>query len=132
MPGQIEDVFDDDRATGDDGDLQADQRDDRDEGVLHGVGQHHSALLKALGPGHPHIVLTQDFQHHGAGHAHGAGRQVGSQDQGGKDEYGEVGQRVDAEGDVHDLGRPTPPDSRVDDDQQRELEVRCRQADDCH
>ena len=129
-PREIEDVLDDDRAAGDDGQLQRHEGHHRDEGVLHSVAQHHPALLKALGPGGPHVVLAQNLQHHRARHAHGARCQVSPQNQRGDDEYAQIGPGVFAETDVGQRRRPAPPDGWVDHHHQSEPEVGGRQAED--
>src|SRR5690606_34070195 len=53
---------------------EADDRYDRQQGVAQRVYSYDPALLEALGPGGPDIVLAQDVQHRGAGHAHDDGQ----------------------------------------------------------
>ena len=93
-PREIEDVLDDDRAAGDDGQLQRHEGHHRDEGVLHRVAQHHPALLEALGPHGPHVVLAQHLQHHGARHPHCGCSSGRPQNQAGNEKHRPISQRV--------------------------------------
>ena len=56
-PWQVEDVLHDHRAADQDRQLQADQGDNRDEGIFDGVPDNHDPLPEPLGPGGSNIVL---------------------------------------------------------------------------
>ena len=109
--------------------LQADQRDHRNEGVLHGVPNHDDLFAQSLRPGGPDVVLAQHLQHHGACHAHGARRPGGAEDRAGDEEHGQVAEWIVEEADVHQRRRPAPPDGRVGNHHQRQPEVGGRHAD---
>src|SRR5215212_9310157 len=65
----------DDRAAEHPAELQADDRDRRDGGVLEGMPQNDGLLRQPLGPGRLDVVLAQHFQHRRAGLAsHDRGR----------------------------------------------------------
>ena len=91
-PRQVKDVLHDHGAADQDWQLQADQGDHRDEGILDGVSDHHDLLLEPLGPGRSNIVLPEHLQHHGARHPHGGCRQGRPQNQAGDEAHREKDQ----------------------------------------
>src|SRR5438067_2283869 len=58
-----EDGLDDDRPAEDVAKLEADDRDQRNQGVAQPVPTQHRKLAQALGSGGPHIVLGQHLEH---------------------------------------------------------------------
>ncbi len=127
---QVKEVLHDDGAPDHERQLQADQGDDRDEGIFDGVSQHDRLFLEPLGPGSADIVLPQYLQHHGARHAHGAGRKGRSQNQAGNDQDPQVAPRVFGKRHQLHRGRPAPPDGRVDHYHNAQPEVGGGQAED--
>ena len=129
-PRQVEDVLHDHRAPDQDRQLQADQGDNRDEGIFDGVPDNHDPLPEPLGPGSADIVLPEHLQHHGARHPHGGSRRGRSQNQAGNEEPPEIPQRVLCERNQLQRGRPAPPDGGVDHHHHSQPEVRRGQTDD--
>src|SRR2546425_7665212 len=64
---QPEDRLEDDGAAQDLRDLDAEDRDHRDQRVLQTVLEHDRALARSLRPGRAHVVLTENFQERGPG-----------------------------------------------------------------
>ena len=57
------------RAAEEGAELEADQGDDRQPGVAHGVAPDHRRRAQALGSGGPHVVFAQHLQQAAANHA---------------------------------------------------------------
>ncbi len=130
QPRQVENVLHDHGASDQDRQLQADQGDDRDEGILDGMPDDHDPLPEPLGPGGADIVLPQHLQHHGARHAHGGSGHGRPQNQAGDQKHLHIPQRVFAERNQPHRRRPAPPDGRVDHHHNAQPEVGRGQADD--
>src|SRR5215475_1740622 len=61
--GQVEDGLGDDQAANQERELDADDGDDGEHGVLEGVAPDDVPLALALGPRCPHVVLAHDLEH---------------------------------------------------------------------
>ena len=70
--------------------LQANQGDNRDEGIFDGMSDHHDPLPEPLGPGRSDVILPEHLQHHGTHHAHGGCRSSRPQNHAGDEEHREI------------------------------------------
>src|SRR4029453_9920107 len=120
----------DHRAADQDGDHDADDRHDRDQGVLHHVAANDALFTEPFGPRGPDVVLPQHLEHHGARDAHQGSAQHQPQKDSGQQELQQVAFYIPGHGDVLQWRRPAPPDGRVDHDHRGNPERRYRQEDD--
>src|SRR5690606_34492869 len=94
------DLLDDDGAADEDGELEADDGDDRDEGVAKCVPDDDDAFAEALGPGGTDVVLAEGFEHGGPGESHDGAGECAAQDHGWDGHEFEVADGVIGELDV--------------------------------
>src|SRR5438445_3615380 len=112
--------------------LDAEDRDHRDHGVLERVAHEHGPLTQTLRIRRADIVLMYDLEHGRAGHSHRDRREVSAEGDRGDGELLKVAPGILDEGDVRDRRYPAEPDREVQEHEGADPEARHRQARDAH
>ena len=99
-PGNGEDAFGNHDAADEQRHAHADNRDNGQGGILQGVPQQNGLRLQALRVGGANVILAQDFQHAGAGHAGNQRHVHHAEGEAGQHEMPQAGPQALAQADV--------------------------------
>ena len=124
----VEDLLGDDEAADQEGELEADDGDDRQHGIAHGVAARDDAAEDALRARRADVVLTHDFEQGRAHHARRDGRVAVADRQRRPEERGEIGPRVLEDRDIADLRQPSEYGDQAQHDDHAEPEARDGEA----
>lgn len=127
QPGDAEDLFSDDGSSDQNADLEAQDRDDRDDRIPEGVLENDADARYTFGGSGTNVILIEGFKHRRSQIAREYGRRVEGECDGRQQHETQVSHRVLQERDV--TARGEPPEGDAEQKYQQDSGKECRQAD---